>query len=356
MVRARWAASGCWALALCASAPAKAEVVPAAPPPTYALSWVRAEGAEECPTGRALATEVERRLGRAVFDATAERSFEVEVTRLGKRYRSDVYVRDVAGHTIGHRSLESDEPGCSALVNATALAIALVIDPEAAAREPAPSQSVAAFEPAVAEAKVEAPPAAPSAVPLPPSPSAPARVELRLPTPAPATVVTASARAQITGGLVAGTSPGLELSFSARPSERWGVAVAGSYTLSQTATRGIGSLELSLTRVSALATFDAGRSERVRVVLGAGPTVGAFHVAVRRPSPVTSPGDYWFVAGQLLADVQLSITKSFFVELGASGLVPFGRQTFAVRGQAEPVFSQPPVSGLGFFGVGAQFP
>jgi len=52
-------------------------------PPTYALSWVRAEGAEECPNGHALASEVERRLGRAVFDVAAERSLEVEVTRFG---------------------------------------------------------------------------------------------------------------------------------------------------------------------------------------------------------------------------------------------------------------------------------
>lgn len=77
-----------------------------------------------------LAAEVEQRLGRAVF----------------------VYVRDASGHAIGHRSLESDEPSCGALVSATALAIALVIDPDALARPPGPVVT--------AEAPVAPPPVA----------------------------------------------------------------------------------------------------------------------------------------------------------------------------------------------------
>ena len=354
MVRVRWAAPGCWAVTLLASVPAQAaDSAPAAAPPRYALAWVRAEGAEECPTGRVLAAEVERRLGRAVFDATAERSLEIEVTRFGKTYRSDVFVRDVAGQALGHRSLQSDEPGCSALVNATALAVALVIDPEAAAHPPAPSQGVAAFDPPAVEAPPLAPPP-PAAAPAPAPVLAP--VALRLPTPSRPTAVTASLRAQLTGGLVGATSPGFELSFSARPGERWGVAVAASYTLSQTLTRGIGSLDLGLTRASALLTFDAGRSERLRLVLAAGPSLGALHVAVRRPAPITSPGDFWFAAAQLEAALQISVTKGVFLDLGAAALVPLGRQAFAVRGQTEPIFSQPVLSGLGFLGVGAMFP
>jgi hypothetical protein len=355
MCRVRWAALGSTALALLAAVPAHAaDSAPTTPPPTYALSWVRAEGAEDCPTGRVLATEVERRLGRAVFDAAAERSFEVEVTRFGKTYRSDVYVRDAGGHTIGHRSLQSDEPGCSALVNATALAIALVIDPEAAAHEPPASKGVAAFEPSGVEVAPLAPSPAPAAVPA-PAP-APPPVEMRLPLPARPTALTASARAQLTAGLVGATSPGFELSFSARPGRRWGLEVSGSYALAQTLTRGIGSLDLGLTRASALVTFDAGRSERVRLFVAAGPALGAFHVAVRRPAPVTSPGDFWFVAGQFEAALQVSVIDGIFIDLGADGFLPLGRQSFLVRGQSEAVFRQPVFSGLGFLGAGAMFP
>jgi hypothetical protein len=353
MLRARWAAVGCGALALLQPAPARAdEQAPAVTPPTYALAWVRAEGAEQCPTGRVLVTEVERRLGRPVFSAEAERSFEVEVTRFGDTYRSDVYVRDASGHTIGHRSLQSDEPGCSALVNATALAIALVIDPEAAAHEPPPSTGVAAFEPPVVALPPPPPPPPPPPSP-PPAPAPVSRPVLARPRP---TLLTASLRAQLTGGLAGATSPGFELAFSARPGERWGVAVAGSYALSRTVTRGIGSLDLGLTRFSALSTFDAVGSENVRLVLAAGPSLGALHVAVRQPAPVTAPGDFWFASLELAARLQVAVTTRFFVEVGGAGLLPFVRQEFWVVGQTEPVWRQPLLSGLGFFGVGALFP
>jgi len=356
MVRAgRAALAGIAGYLLVSGAARAEESEAAAAPPTYALSWVRAEGAEQCPAGRALAAEVERRLGRAVFDAAAERSLEIEVTRFGDTYRSDVYVRDREGRAVGHRSLQSDEPGCGALVNATALAVALVIDPDAAAREP--TAAVASFElPAAAPREpappspVAPPPPAPAPVPAPASP-APRSPAAGLPT-----ALTASVRTQLTAGLVGATSGGFELAFGARPSERWGYAAAASYTLSQTLTRGTGSLDLSLTRASLLVTFDAARSERVRVVLAVGPTLGALHVAVRRPAPVTSPGDYWFAAAQAGGAVQVFVTKRYFIDLGAHALLPLKRQSFLVLGQAEPVFTQPALSGLGFLGVGAAFP
>ena len=136
-------------------------------PPTYSLSWVRSEGAESCPAGRALVSEVERRLGRKVFDASAERAFEVVVSRAGDTFKSDVYVRDASGATVGHRALSGDEPGCGPLLNATALAIALVIDPEAAAHQPSTS---GAFEP----------PPAPEPPPALEPPPAPGMQRLRL--------------------------------------------------------------------------------------------------------------------------------------------------------------------------------
>jgi hypothetical protein len=299
---------------------------------------------------------VERRLGRAVFDVAAERSLEVEVTRFGNIYRSDVYVRDASGHAVGHRQLQSDEPGCSALVNATALAIALVIDPEAAARAAAPAAAVAAFEPP-APAPAAAAPASPVPAPLPaPSPPPAPELEMRLPSPASLTPVTLSGRVAVLAGLVPATAPGFELAFSARPSARWGYAFAASLAPSQTATRGIGSLDVGLSRVSALVTFDAGHSERARLVLAGGPSVGAFHVAVRAPAPVTDPGDYWFLAAQLAVNLQLAVTKDIFIEIGGAGLVPLRRQEFLVRQQSDPVWRQPLVSGLGFVGAGATFP
>ncbi len=347
MFRVRWAWLGCGALLL-HSLPVRA----ADPTPTsYALSWVRAEGAEECPTARALASEVERRLGRVVFDPAAARSFEVEVTRLGGKFQSDVFVRDESGRAIGHRTLRSDEPGCAALFSATALAIALVIDPEAASREPGAS-AVASFEAPPGPPPTPAPaPPAPAAIVTPPAPPAP-------PPPAPvaATPTTLSLRGQLSAGLLPAASPGVGLAFTARPGERFGFAVAAAYAAPQNVQQGLGDFEIGLTRASFALTFDVAHSPSFRFVVGLGPTLGALHVAVREPAPVTDPGDFLFAAAELGLDLQVTVSKAVFLELGGSGLVPLKRQTFSIRDQPEPVWSEPWVSGTLFVGLGTHFP
>jgi hypothetical protein len=322
-------------------------------PAAYALSWVRGQGAEECPAGRALAAEVERRIGRPVFDVAAPHSFEVQVTRVGGVFHSDVFVRDESGKTTGHRALQSDEPGCEALFGATALAIALVIDPEAASREPG----------APAEAAFETPPPPPAPVPAvsPPAPApAPASREapkpLAAPVPKPSTPVTLSLRGHVSGGLVPEGSPGFALAFSARPTERWGFAISGWYTAPKPAERGVGSIEVGLTRASAALTFDAVRARRVRLDLAAGTSLGALHLAVRTPAPVTDTGDFWFVALELGAGMKLGVSEGVFLELGGATLVPLGRQEFLARGQEAPIWRQPGVAGVGFAGVGMLFP
>jgi hypothetical protein len=338
-------------ISLVGAAPAFAQ----APPPSstsYTLAWVRAEGAETCPPARVLSAEVERRLGRTVFDAAAERAFEVEVTRFGDKYRSDVFVRGPGGETLGHRTLESDEPGCGALLNATALAIALVIDPEAASREPPPPLSVASFEPP-RPPPVASPP--PSSGPVPPLPPAPPPSVAPV-TPAPPAALTLSLRGSLQLGLVPGAAPGVAMAFSLRSARRWGFLAHAEYTPSRNVARGIGSLDIGLTRAGALATFQVLRAKRVHWLLAAGPSVGAFHIAVREPTPVTAPGDYAFAAVQLGNVLQVHVTDALFVELGADALVALVRPEFVVRQQQDPVWSQPRVSASLFGGVGALFP
>lgn len=323
-------------------------------PATYALSWVRAEGAEECPNGRALMNEVERRLGRTVFDVAAERAFEVEVTRFGNTYRSDVFVRDAQGQALGRRTLQSDEPGCAALLSATALAIALVIDPEAAAREAPPAKSAGVFEPAPV-----APVAAVAAAPAEPPPAA--RVEAPPPAQplralAPPYDVKMSLRSELGFGLLPAISPGFELTFAARPSgSRFVVELGAAYGLPQAAQRGIGSLELGLTRASARLMYRPGRTERLELTFGFGPSIGALHLAVREPAPITDPGDFWFVALEGASSLQVHVTRGLFLEVGGSAFVPLRRQQFLVRGQTEPVWEEPVLAGRGFIGVGASF-
>lgn len=319
-------------------------------PPSYALSWARGEGAEACPPARALAADVERRLGRKVFDPASELAFEVQVTRSAGRYRSDVFVRDERGGSVGHRALESDEPGCAAVFDATALAIALVIDPEAASRPAGATQAVAAFDapvpPAVAApAPVLPPPAAPPARAVPPAPPA----EPRVPT-------SVSLRTELSSSLVPGVSTGVALAFTARPGERFGLAVSGAYTAPRTARDGGGEYDIGLTRAGLALTFDAARSRQVRLALSGGISVGAFHVGVLEPTPVLDPGDFPFLALELGALLQVSITKGFFIELGGLGQLNALRQEFLVSGETEPVWKQSVLSGAGFLGLGVAFP
>jgi hypothetical protein len=132
--------------------------------------------------------------------------------------------------------------------------------------------------------------------------------------------------------------------------------VQADYTRSRNAARGAGSLDVGLTRGAALVTFEALASEQARWTIGAGPTVGAFHLAVRAPAPVTAAGDYWFAAAQLTTVLQVRVTKKVFIELGANGFAALVRQQFLVRPQEEPVWSQPRIAGSLFGGVGTTFP
>ncbi|HEY6077477.1 MAG TPA: hypothetical protein VIW29_01660 [Polyangiaceae bacterium] len=319
------------------------------PPPTYSLSWVRGEGAEACPPARALASEVERRLGRKVFDPASERAFEVQVTRSAEHYQSDVFVRDERGGTLGHRSLESDEPDCAAVFNATALAIALVIDPEAASRQPDASKAVAAFDtPAPAVAAPASPPPAPPPAPAPELPPA-APAERHVPT-------SIALRTELSSGLVPGVSTGLALAFTARPDERFGFAASASYTAPRTAREGGGVYDIALTRVGLALTFDPARSRRFRLALSGGLSVGAFHLGVIEPAPVLEPGNFLFLALELGADLQVSITEGFFIELGGLAQLNPLRQAFFVAGEPEPVWQQPVLCGAGFLGLGVAFP
>ena len=103
-------------------------------------------------------------------------------------------------------------------------------------------------------------------------------------------------------------------------------------------------------------TFELARSSSARMRLGAGPSLGALHVAVREPAPVTAPGDYWFSAVEGSLSLQVGLGRGVFFELGGSGFVTLVRQQFQVRGQAEPVFRQPLASGRGFVGAGVSLP
>ncbi len=348
-----WVACALLAPSLCRAQAPHAE-------PHYALSWVRGEGAEQCPSGRDLTREVEARVGRALFDATAERSVEIQVSRESGSYHSNVYVRAADGQAIGRRALESNEASCAPIFQATVLAVALVIDPDAEPQGAHPN-AVATFEP-LAGASPAAPPAPapPIATVAPAMPrAAPREGASRSPPPAheePSRALsTLALRSVLSGSLVPGTSPGLALDFSVRPAERWGFSAGALYLSPTTASRATGRVQIGLSAAALGVTFDAARVDRVRLMLEAAAWGGALETAVMSPTP-TAPGPFPFLAVDLGARAQIALSRGVFVEIGGALLLPLIRRGLFVAGAAEPIWREPALAGLGFFGVGASFP
>jgi hypothetical protein len=348
-----WVACALLAPSLCRAQAPRAE-------PRYALSWVRGEGSEQCPSGRDLTREVEARVGRALFDAAAERSVEIQVSRENGSYHSNVYIRAADGQAIGHRALESNEASCAPIFQATVLAVALVIDPDAEPRGEPPN-AVATFAP-VASASPAAPPApAPpiatvaSAVPH----AAPSNGASRPPTPVrnePSHALSMlSLRGVLSGSLVPGASPGLAFDFSVRPTERWGFSAAALYVSPTTATSATGRVQIGLSAAALGVTFDAARVDRVRLMLEAGAWGGALQTAVLSPTP-TAQGPFPFLAFDLGARAQIALSRGVFAEVGGALLLPLMRRGLFVAGAAEPIWREPALAGVGFFGLGVSFP
>jgi hypothetical protein len=99
----------------------------------FSLSWVRMPGAEDCVTGKKLSRAVEERLHRPVLGAPAESDVAIEgfieKTEEGT-FHAVVTITDAHGKLIGKRELE--EASCQDMDDPLALAIALMIDPDAA--------------------------------------------------------------------------------------------------------------------------------------------------------------------------------------------------------------------------------
>lgn len=135
----RWArALTCAALALGVSDSVIAQDADDAPR-SSALAWVRLPGAEACPSAQEVARAVEARLGRAVFVAAGDAELTIEgraeASADAAGFRAVVRITDATGAVLGERTLEQPGDDCAALLAPLALAIALTIDPDAAAAE-----------------------------------------------------------------------------------------------------------------------------------------------------------------------------------------------------------------------------
>ncbi|HVW29666.1 MAG TPA: hypothetical protein VHC69_30090 [Polyangiaceae bacterium] len=127
----------------------------------FSLSWVRLPGAEDCLSAKKLSRAVETRLHRPALGAPSATDVAiegfVEKTDDGT-FHAVVTINDAHGKLMGKRELE--KPECRDMDAPLALAIALMIDPDAA------------FSPTAAPARPRERPAVPAAAPRKP-PKAP---------------------------------------------------------------------------------------------------------------------------------------------------------------------------------------
>lgn len=333
--------------------------------PPYSLSWVRGEGAEACPGRAELIAEVERRLGQSAFDDAAERSLEAQIHRSKEGFRSQIYVRDRDGRTIGKRVLGSADTACGPIFSATALALALLIDPEAAQRAPGANEAVARFElvpsqsPMERDSAPETPPSTAAGSAAPPL-AQPASAKARLdsgPTPsAEQAEADLSGRGIIGLAVLPSPAPGIELAVAASVSERWHWSIEALYAPPErTSTDTQADFKIGLTAAGASAGLDILDTRGARLRLDLGVLIGALHVAVYEPQ-ARDPGDFLFAAARFGPIGRITVTPGFFVEIGAAAVAPLVRRGFFVEGESDPTWRQPALGGIFIFGGGAEIP
>ena len=107
-------------------------------PARHVLRWTRAPGAEACIDPQALRNAVDARLGRPVFTDTEQRAVSIEgnVRPTQHGWHVAITVHGPDQEPLGQRELEESAPDCRVLDEALVLMIALIVDPDAAMRDP----------------------------------------------------------------------------------------------------------------------------------------------------------------------------------------------------------------------------
>jgi hypothetical protein len=365
----RWAALLVGCSVILAAGPSLAE--PAATAQLYALAWVRSAGAEDCPPTSELQRDVERRIERPLFEPAAALSIEASVQRdetVG--LRSEIHVRDANGQTVGHRTLTSSETNCRSLFASTALAIALLVDPEganvwepSAAGQPTPPVS-SAQSPNAQFAPIQEHTSGASAH----SPLAlvtPSQPNMQLDTPGPSSIEPkehkSNRTAQMTASVLAAvsvvpdTKVGFAIGMRAWESRNLGWSLSAIYLPHGQSDVVDGSrVAVGLTALQPALAIELVGSDNLKLLADLGGSVGALQIAVRG-TPAIGPTERWFLAARAEVGAQVRLSSSFFVELAMAGLVPLVRSRLIDNGHAE-LFLQPAAGGIGRIGIGMQFP
>ena len=183
------------------------------------VNWIVAPGAESCGLADQLTRAIDERLQRHAFVSPEQASVSIEArvehsTDSG-HWHAVVHVRDLSGAVAGTRELDSAAPDCTELRDSVALAIALMIDPDALLHHlVAPELPT----PPPPEKVPEPPPVTPTLAP-------PRRPPWR---------VSPTASLALGFGLLPSPAVGLLADVAVHPPKFWGVDVLGGFWGSQT--------------------------------------------------------------------------------------------------------------------------
>lgn len=332
---------------LAAALPARAASTPVR---RFVFAWTRGEGAETCPGQPEIAREVRARLGRDPFSDEAERSIEAVVTREGGRWFIRIRVRE-GQQTVGFRELTSDAADCGDIKAASVLAVALVVDPEAALNPEslAPPPPAPPLPSSPAQPRAPAPPPLlrgpqPSSAKFPPKPSPPATTKVAL-----------TYRGIVGFGLMPRAAPALALSvgvgrdvFEGSTGLLWVPEVTSTE----------GDFAFGTTGVWVGACLHLLRFTRGSVATCGGVLGGAIHSVVRSLEVFEplEPGDRGWAAVSLSGRLRVSLVPPLVAEVGVEALGLVTRYRFSVKDQPEPIFEQPPIALAPFLGLGVSIP
>ena len=344
------------AMLLAASGQANAENAATA---TSALSWVELPGAEACGGAIALSRRVEEHLGRHALVPPSQAALSIEGrVEHGSSppfWRAFIVLRDESGAVRGNREIESLQSDCSELRESVALAIALMIDPDAMIRAPPP---IVAGVPAPLVVMLPTARAEPPSFDHRGSPrgngSATAGAAIH--------PWTAEADAQM--GLAYGLLPspafGLGVGVTIRPPGFWRVRVSGAaFWPQRLAAAGSGSTRLTLVDAGlAVCPLALNDGLRVSLELCGGAflgSLGADGTGFGASHSATSP----FVDLAGMATLLVHVISPLSVAVGATfGVAPVrNRVVYEDSGGAsQTLYAGPLVNGVGTIGLAAVVP
>lgn len=294
-------------------------------PVTVRLAWARGADADACPDVVWLRAEVVRRLRRDPFGDDGARSIEAVVERTLTGWRATLRVRDREGVLLGERTLTHGAAGCGPIADASALALALAIDPDAVVDDPAP------------------------VAPPPPRPVTPRPVTLRSDGPSLAVGVFGGVSAGITPSpaAIVGIVGALELS------RRWSVRLRVDAAPEQSTDDG--RFAFGFTRGTALGCGVPWRAPSWSVSLCAGVGAALVHAAVRN-AVARDAGDHRWIGATATAGVRWIPSARWFVALDAEAALAVARPGFAYAPDGEVIATTPLLSGGASVTVGLRAP